>query len=79
MKKLENIYKIKVYFADANCSGQRELNKNNNGILIRSLPKWIDLLIFSQDYLNKIALKINLIPRKLLNYKNSLDLIQNIQ
>ena len=69
-KKLENICKIKVYFLDSGCPGQRGLNENNNGILRRSLAKEIDLSIFSQDDLNKIALKINSMPRKSLNYKN---------
>ncbi|WP_374696094.1 hypothetical protein [Spiroplasma endosymbiont of Polydrusus formosus] len=38
-KKFENICKIKVYFADASCPGQIELNENNNEILRQSLPK----------------------------------------
>ncbi|WP_374696739.1 hypothetical protein [Spiroplasma endosymbiont of Polydrusus formosus] len=58
MKKFENIYKIKVYFADTGCLGQRGLNENNNGILRRSLPKGINLSIFSQYYLNKISLNL---------------------
>ncbi|WP_374695958.1 hypothetical protein [Spiroplasma endosymbiont of Polydrusus formosus] len=48
-EKLKNIFKIKVYFADNGCLGQRGLNENNNGILIRSLLKGIDLSIFFQD------------------------------
>ncbi|WP_374696772.1 hypothetical protein [Spiroplasma endosymbiont of Polydrusus formosus] len=57
---------------------KKGLNENNNGILRQSLPKGIDLSIFFQDDLNKIALKTNSMSRKLLNYKNSLNLIQNI-
>ncbi|WP_374696895.1 hypothetical protein [Spiroplasma endosymbiont of Polydrusus formosus] len=53
-KKLENIYKIKVYFANVGCSIQKELNENNNEILRQSLPKGIYLSIFSQYYLNKM-------------------------
>ncbi|WP_374696635.1 hypothetical protein [Spiroplasma endosymbiont of Polydrusus formosus] len=70
MKKLKNIYKIKVDFANVGCSIQKELNENNNEILRQSLPKGIDLSIFYQDDLNKIALKINSMLIKLLNYKN---------
>ncbi|WP_374696363.1 hypothetical protein [Spiroplasma endosymbiont of Polydrusus formosus] len=51
-------------------SWQKELNENNNEILRQSLPKGIDLSIFYQDDLNKIALKINSMPIKSLNYKN---------
>lgn len=77
-REFEELCNIKVYFADPGCPGQRGLNENNNGILRRSLPKGSDLSIYTQEDLNKIALKINSMPRKSLNYKSSLDLIQII-
>lgn len=73
-KLIEKICGIKIYFADPGTPNQRGLNENNNGILRRLLPKSTDLSIYTQTQLDEIALIINSTPRKILNYKKSLDL-----
>lgn len=75
-KWIEEACDVKIYFADPGIPGQRELNENNNSLLRRYLPKSTDLSKYIQDDLNKIALQINSMPRKLLNYKSSMYLIQ---
>lgn len=54
---------VKVYFAEAHSSWQREINENTNGFLRQYLPKDVDLSVFSQEEYDAIARKLNTRPR----------------
>src|SRR6202008_1677170 len=61
--------KVDVYFCDPHSPWQRGSNENTNGLLRQYFPRAIDLSRFSQDYLNRIARRLNQRPRKTLGSK----------
>ena len=69
---------LEVYFSDTGTPSQRGLNEHNNGITRRDLPKGIDLSVYSQEDLNKIADKINNKPRKILGYKTANEMLKKL-
>jgi len=58
-----------VYFCDPKSPWQRGSNENTNGLLRQYLHKGIDLSAYSQATLNAVARRLNLRPRKTLNYE----------
>jgi IS30 family transposase len=61
---------VQVYFCDPRSPWQRGSNENTNGLLRQYFAKDEDLSVYSQEYLNKIAARLNGRPRETLNWEN---------
>ena len=66
-----------VYFADPYCAWQKGTNENLNGLLREFYPKGRNLSRVSPATLKKNLALINARPKKVLNFKNPLDLFQD--
>jgi IS30 family transposase len=69
---------VKVYFCDPRSPWQRGSNENTNGLLRQYFPKGKDLSIYSQAYLNKIALRLNQRPRETLGFECPADRLRTV-
>lgn len=65
---------IAVYFCDPQSPWQRGSNENTNGLLRQYFPKGIDLSLYSQAQLNKVARQLNERPRKTLQFKSPAEI-----
>lgn len=68
--------KTKIYFCHPYCSGKKGTNERHNGIIRYFIPKGSLIENYSYKDINKIAEWMNNYPRKILNYKTSLEALQ---
>ena len=54
---------VDIYFCDPSSPWQRDTNENTNRLLRQYFPKKTSLRGFDQNYLDKIANKLNKLPR----------------
>lgn len=59
----------KAYFAHPYSSWERGLNENFNGLLRQYVPKGTDLRQVSDEYIEQAQTRINLRPRKYLEFR----------
>ena len=67
MKGLDDVI---VYFADSYCSWQKGAVENVNKLIRQYIPKKSNFNDFSDQYIKNVAKKLNLRPRKKLNFSN---------
>src|ERR1700737_3338434 len=68
--------KVKVYFCDPQSPWQRGTNENTNGLLRQYFSKRTDLSGYTQEELDKVALRSNQRPRKTLGFETPADRLQ---
>ena len=68
-KEIENVTKIKFYFARPYHSWERGTNENTNGLIRQYLPKGTSMKNITQQQCDRIANALNNRPRKRLDFK----------
>jgi IS30 family transposase len=69
---------VQVYFCDPRSPWQRGTNENTNRLLRQYFPKRTDLSAFTQTDLNRVALRLNQLPRKTLDFRCPADVFDEI-
>jgi len=73
--QLRQCFGIKTYFCDPYCSWQKGGVENANGILRRFIPKGSKLDSYSARKIQDIIHRINMTPRKSLNYRSPYEML----
>ncbi|MBT2531527.1 IS30 family transposase [Arthrobacter sp. ISL-48] len=69
---------IEIYFCDPHSPWHRGINDNTNGLLRHYFPKGTDLSIHSAADLDWVAQELNDRPRKRLEFRKPIELIENL-
>ena len=64
---------VRVYFCDPQSPWQRGSNENTNGLLRQYFPEGTDFSTYTQANLNTVARRLNMRPRKTLDYNTPAD------
>ena len=68
--------KTKIYFCHPYCSGEKGINERHNGMIRYFIPKGTLMENYPCKDINKIAEWMNNYPRKILDYKTPLEVLQ---
>lgn len=77
-KMIEGTKRTVLYFAHPYSSWERGTNENQNRIIRRFIPKGADISKISEQEIKEIEKWINNYPRKILGYKSSNDLVNEL-
>lgn len=77
-RKISTSLNMPIYFCDPHSPWQRGTNENTNGLLRQYFPKGTDLSVYSEAYLDAVALEMNERPRKTLNWNTPLQRIRQL-
>ncbi len=69
---------MQVYLCYPRSPWQRGSNKNTNGLLRQYFLRGTDLSLFSQAYMNKIALRLNQRPGETLGFETRADRLRAV-
>jgi len=69
---------VDCYFCDPQSPWQRGTNENTNKLLRQYFPKKTDLSAHSQEYLDRVAERLNTRPRKTLGFRTPADKLQKM-
>ena len=64
---------VQFYFPPPHAPWARGSNENTNGLLREYFPKSVDMNSFPPEYLDEVVLKLNLRPRKRLNWRTPFE------
>jgi IS30 family transposase len=74
-KEIEEKLNCDMYFADPYCAWQKGTNENSNGLLREYYPKGMDLSLANEQEVTEVLNKLHNRPRKCINFKTPLEVI----